>query len=345
MIVTNETGSAQLFSLREDVHKYDSFNMTMLTLLIPLDSETYNVSFTYISYTPVGASRTESMEMVGSNSTMRLSQLYDSLSTVADQLGKAYGKSEDINLHKFESRYADIANEAKIVSQLVKEHLGPYDKNILRSGAIIVDDAWACFVCTLVMSILISGAACAAVIACLPGFGSWICEQIVSYGLGGYPASYVCEEVFGCWTFGEIPYYYGNTVYDTYTYGTGYIQNANYILGNPDNNGAMMFAGASGDQAMIYVHPNYGSDEYVHGDVQVMARSYTGIYSVLYVYIWNEGTSSWVNVGPPKTINPSGSFSWYDFGYTNICFRNMVFVVYNSGSVSVVYLDAVRITP
>lgn len=345
VIVTNETGSAQLFSLREDVHKYDSFNMTMLTLLIPLDSETYNVSFTYISYTPVGASRTESMEMVGSNSTMRLSQLYDSLSTVADQLGKAYGKSEDINLHKFESRYADIANEAKIVSQLVKEHLGPYDKNILRSGAIIVDDAWACFVCTLVMSILISGAACAAVIACLPGFGSWICEQIVSYGLGGYRPSYVCEEVFGCWTFGEIPYYYGNTVYDTYTYGTGYIQNANYILGNPDNNGAMMFAGASGDQAMIYVHPNYGSDEYVHGDVQVMARSYTGIYSVLYVYIWNEGTSSWVNVGPPKTINPSGSFSWYDFGYTNICFRNMVFVVYNSGSVSVVYLDAVRITP
>lgn len=345
VVVTDVNGSLQFFSLREDVEKTDSYNMTLVTMLIPLDADTYNTSFTYLTYLPAGATTTETVESIETNSTVTLSQLYASLGTVAHKLGKDYGHSADESLHKFESRYTDIADETKILSQLVETHLSEYDKEILTSRAIIVDDVWWCIVCTIALDIVFTTLTCAAAIACLPGLGETICGWILSFDLGSYPASYVCEEFFDCWNAGAAPYFYGNTVYDTYTYGTGYIQNANYILGSSgDNNGAMMFAGGSGDQAMIYVNPNYAAGEYVHGNIQVLARSYTGIYSVVYVYVWNEATSQWVSVGT-RTINPSASYSWYDFGYTNICFRNMLFAVYNGGSASVAYLDAIRITP
>jgi hypothetical protein len=65
----------QFYSLSYNV-QHTEYNLTPYTTLIPLDSETYNSSFTVMNYAPAGKSELTSFEFVELNSTITLSQQY-----------------------------------------------------------------------------------------------------------------------------------------------------------------------------------------------------------------------------------------------------------------------------
>ena len=186
------TQSAQDYILREDVCVINDYNLSMVTVLEPLDAETYNSSSTGIVYVAYNETTPQTMEILSSNSTLTLSTLYSSLSTVIEQLGEGYGGSEDQTLHVFEARYSDIAEEANIVSQLVQENLTMYDKEILKSGGLLIDDAYECIFVAIVASAVFAGAGCF--------FAPPLCLEIVQeVALEGWEgAVLLCDQLFDC---------------------------------------------------------------------------------------------------------------------------------------------------
>jgi hypothetical protein len=336
---TDDKGSVQYFSLREDIEKENVFSMSIITILVPLDTDTYKIAFTSVSYVPTGASSVESVEFMESDSVIRLSQLYDSLGLVIKRLGDEYGDSADVSLHRFESRYYDIATEMAFMSQIVTKNLNEYNKNILNSSTILFDDIWWCMLCEIALNAAMTGS-CAAIVSCTGGVAFWVCLAILDNQLTDYiPFDFICEVYFDCMNWFSAKHINVQSVYNTYTYKTGYIQDANDIRGDADGRGAMLFAGGPGDQAMIYVTL---SEQYSHGYVEVRANSYTNMVSTLHVYAWNGGTNSWVLLST-LTILPIG-YMWRPIGYTNLCFNELLFAVHNSGnSPSLVYIDAVYI--
>jgi len=129
------------------------------------------------------------------------------LGKVIKKLGNEYGRSQDIDLNKFEDRYDDIAKEVKIVSHLVEDNLGAYNKVILKSGVILQDDWLQCIVCAAALYAAIGGS-CALVTACSWGFGIQICSWILAYGLSDYGVDYVCDLLYDCDSLSEPPYEY-----------------------------------------------------------------------------------------------------------------------------------------
>lgn len=120
------------------------------------------------------------------NSSVSLSQQYAILGKVAKKVGKIYEKSGDESLAQLAQSYYVMQEEAKYLSKLVEKQLQQYNKGILDSSAILMDDWLTCAVCTGVVGticwLLASGvaewAACHVVctIVCVAwGFGAWLC--------------------------------------------------------------------------------------------------------------------------------------------------------------------------
>ncbi|MEM2567989.1 MAG: rhodanese-like domain-containing protein, partial [Candidatus Bathyarchaeia archaeon] len=183
--IAAEEMSMQFYSLSYMV-QHEEYNLTLYTMLTPLDFETYNSSFTIMNYAPAGKSELVSLEFVEFNSSVTLSQQYAVLGKVAKEVGKVYEKSGDENLAQLAQSYYVMQEEAKYLSKLVEKQLQQYNKGILDSSAILMDDWLTCAVCTGVVGticwLLASGvaewAACHVVctIVCVAwGFGAWLC--------------------------------------------------------------------------------------------------------------------------------------------------------------------------
>lgn len=136
--ITAEDVSMQFYSLSYLVQHVE-YNLTVYTHLTPLNLETYNTSFTIISYAPAGKSEVTSFESVEFNSSVTLSQQYAVLGKVAKEVGKIYEKSGNETLAKLAEGYYTMEEEAKGLSKLVEKQLQEYDREILTCTAIIED--------------------------------------------------------------------------------------------------------------------------------------------------------------------------------------------------------------
>jgi hypothetical protein len=136
--ITAEDTSMEFYSLSYLV-QHAEYNLTLYTTLTPLNSETYNSSFTIMNYAPAGKSEVTSFEFIEFNSSVTLSQLYAVLGKVAKEIGKVYEKSEDESLMPLAQAYARMNEEAKHLSKVVEKQLTVYDLEILHNSAVLKD--------------------------------------------------------------------------------------------------------------------------------------------------------------------------------------------------------------
>jgi len=149
--IATEDTSIQFYSLNYVVQHVE-YNLTIATNLTPLNSETYNSSFTAVNYAPAGQSEILSLELVEFNSSVTLSQLYTSLDKVAKKIGQVYMMdglmNDDATLIQLAQNYYKMARETRGLSWLVKSQLPEYDMTILNSSAILMD-IWCDFDCVV----------------------------------------------------------------------------------------------------------------------------------------------------------------------------------------------------
>ena len=108
-----------------------------------------------MNYAPAGKSGLTSLEFVEFNSSVTLSQQY----TI---LGKVYEKSGDETLTQLAQGYQVMEKESKNLAKLVEKQLQQYNREILKSSAIIMDYGfWECLFASIVC-----GAAIGVVIGC-----------------------------------------------------------------------------------------------------------------------------------------------------------------------------------
>jgi len=142
--ITREDTSTQFYGLSYMV-QHAEYNLIIFTSLVPLNSETYNASFTFLNYapvTPVTKSGLVSLEFVEFNSSVTLSQQYAILGKVAKEIGKLYEKSGNATLTQLANGYYTMNEEAKYLSKLVEKQLQEYDRDILQSYAIVMDQEY-----------------------------------------------------------------------------------------------------------------------------------------------------------------------------------------------------------
>jgi hypothetical protein len=193
--ITAEDTYMQFYSLNYMV-QHAEYNLTLHTTLTPLDSETYNSSFTVMNYAPAGKSGLTSLEFVEFNSSVTLSQQYTILGKAAKEVGKVYEKSGDETLAQLAEGYYTMEKESKNLAKLVKKQLSEFDRRVLNSSAFLMDDFW----CDLFCHIACYAAYAAIVAACLAGgtvtYGTlWVaCYYLLTYGWDywGYFCDIVC---------------------------------------------------------------------------------------------------------------------------------------------------------
>ena len=79
------------------------------------------------------------MEFVQFNMSVTLSQQYNILADIAEEMAQIYKRSEDLNLMELYYEYTNMGEEVRYLSELVKEQLGEYDWQILESLAVLTD--------------------------------------------------------------------------------------------------------------------------------------------------------------------------------------------------------------
>ncbi|GAI72212.1 unnamed protein product, partial [marine sediment metagenome] len=136
--IASENGYWQYYQL-ECVIYHKNYNLTIYTYLEPLNSETYNSSFTSIKYIPLNGKAITSMEFVQFNMSVILSQQYDILAKVTEEMAKIYKNSDDQDIMELYYGYTNMGEGIKSLSELVKEQLGEYDWQILESYASLMD--------------------------------------------------------------------------------------------------------------------------------------------------------------------------------------------------------------
>ena len=119
--------------------QHKNYDLTTFTQLDPLNSETYNNSYTDIRYVPVNGNPITSMEFVQFNMPVLLSQQFDILADIAEEIAEIYKKSEDLDLMELYNGYTNMGEGIRSLSELVKEQLGEYDYQILESYAVLTD--------------------------------------------------------------------------------------------------------------------------------------------------------------------------------------------------------------
>ena len=79
------------------------------------------------------------MEIVHFNMSVLLSQQYDILADIAEEMAEIYKKSEDLDLIELYDGYTNMGEGIRSLSELVKEQLGEYDFQIIDSYAVLMD--------------------------------------------------------------------------------------------------------------------------------------------------------------------------------------------------------------
>ncbi len=188
----------QFYSLSYIV-QHEEYNLTLLSTLTPLDSETYNSSFTIMNYAPTCKSELTSLEIVEFNSCVTLSEQYAILSKVAKKVGKIYKKSGDETLVQLAEGYYTMKKEAKYLSKLVEKQLQEYDREILKSSAILTDSDCSIYASTLCSTII-------------TGLGAIACIWIASPCGIWYPVCYAACLVAWAAASGAFCTWLGNTL-------------------------------------------------------------------------------------------------------------------------------------
>jgi len=331
-IITGEGNSTHLFSLSDYV-QHEDYNLTVGTILYPLDSETYNRSLTTVEYVPSGEKGITTAERVDFNTSVTLSQLYASLSKVISKLGKTYERSEDTSLTVFAERYYTMADETKLLSILVKTQIPEYDENILNSTATIMDINW-CDVCSIVCGvvILIGAAVCYFIVSAACTFYLAYMSDIYKYG-----CPFLCAII--CSGQSNVPPFWMSSITFTGGYGSYAVDNPGNILGcSRDGNYAHLHACNYGDEAMIIGYMNADSQ----GHIYIYGYSGAGYYSDLYVYV-SPDNSNWYYVNSLR-ITANSPYS-IDVGTYSSNFRYIAICGYDSSCSVCLYLDAVSVIP
>jgi rhodanese-related sulfurtransferase len=151
--ITTQDSSIQFYRLSYYVQRME-YNLTLYTFLTPLNSEIYNASFTIMDYTPASNIGVTSLEFVKFNSSVTLSQLYANIGEISEKMAQTYKKSGDTTLTQLAKSYNNMENEARYLSKLVKIELPEYNKVILKSSAILMDDFWSCLACDIAIQAL-----------------------------------------------------------------------------------------------------------------------------------------------------------------------------------------------
>jgi len=195
--ITIEKSFIAFYTLNYLVQDID-YNLTLYTLLTPLNSENYDVSYTIMSYEPADKSEVLSMEFVEFNFSPKLSEMYTILGKVAKKIGNIYKKSKDDTLKQLAKGYFTMKEEAKRLSKLVKRQLPEYDKPINTCKAILRDDWFSCLMCNLVCeAILLGGLALACYLFAPLCFLALLIIDLEAFS-AGYGCTVVCEIIHWC---------------------------------------------------------------------------------------------------------------------------------------------------
>lgn len=214
--ITSENFYLQYYQLEYLIY-HKNYNLMIYTYLDPLNSETYNSSFTSIIYTPVNGKAITSMEFVHFNMSVILSQQYDILADVTKEMAKIYKESKDLDLMELHYGYTNMGEGIRSLSELVKERLGEYDYQIVESYAVLTDafvpnggggppppptsgcfggdPFWDCVLCQVICaasSVII----CAALIWWVPPAGAYCAYLLALYFSTG--STYITCKIFGC---------------------------------------------------------------------------------------------------------------------------------------------------
>jgi rhodanese-related sulfurtransferase len=345
--VVNGSEVRNYYSLAENVEKIDSFNMSITTMLTPLDNGTYSQALTYISFKPVDEGYLQTVETITTNSTLKLSDLYISLHNVVDKLAREYGKSDDQGLHKFEQRYSFIANEAKLISKIVSQNLTAYNKDILKSSTLLVDDWWACLLCQIAFNALLAGG-CGVIAACTYGLAAAICAYMGAIDWMGTGVDIICNDLLDCWGEPQPPHDWIGTYIESFTDpGYSYVDLPWNVVGDGPVWGysmAFMRTWQAGGVVHIFGQMTDNTGEYVHGDIQCYCATmdYNGAYVLLY---GSQDYVNWQYLSGQFIPNPQ--IGWNDFGYTTTCFKYIDIILWQPwGSYYTTFeVDCVVVTP
>ncbi len=222
-LITGQNSYAQMYTLGYYI-QCSKYNLSVSTTRTPSNSEAYNTSFTSVKFVPSDTTGVESLEFVSFNSTGTLSQEYGALSTVAEDIGRVYSRSEDKSLAPLAKGYSIVSEQIECLSNLVKTQIPGYDRAILESSAILLDDWLSCGICTgavwLICAMIAAGivgrAACGTICTTVcvemgPGaFLCWatcevVCNTVLQYmlmiGIGvacGAGGTWLCGQVGYC---------------------------------------------------------------------------------------------------------------------------------------------------
>ena len=216
--IISENFYLQYYQLEYFIY-HKNYNLTIHTHLDPLNSETYNRSFTYIKYTPVNDESIASMEFVKFNISVKLSQQYIILAEIAEEMAKIYKVSEDQNLKKLYFAYIEMEEGISSFSELVKEQLSEYDWQILESFAVLTDEivppngggtppsppepSSGCIpsIFDCILDTIICGVALGSILAC--AIMSWDNFWLCVWALGSIAPDVICACISTCCCLGN----------------------------------------------------------------------------------------------------------------------------------------------
>ena len=334
-IITAESNSTHLFGLYDNV-QHEDYNITVGTVIYPLDLETYNRSITKIDYIPVGTKEITTVEQVDFNASVTLSQLYKSLGKAIDKLGKTYEKSEDPRLTVFAERYYAMANETQLLSRMVRTQIPEYNNNILNNIAVIQDGFWCDWCPVICPSAILIGC----VIACYfsLGAGCSFCTSYVEYLSMGCEVA--CAVICGLEEEGPPQVSWASSIF--YTGGSG-----SYTVGNPggligphsDNEFVHLHACNPGDCAQVFVELN----EEATGYISIYGCSGVGYSSDMWVYV-SPDSENWYFLDY-QTITGTLPYSMYVGYVSSFPVKYIAINGFDAGNSVCLYLEAVSVFP
>jgi hypothetical protein len=183
--------SLQTYNLIYTVQR-SGYTLDVMTRLIPLDSQTYNSSFTLVRYTTAGQNETSSLEFVEFNMAVTLSQLYSVLSTVVELMSNLYGYygNNDERFMQLAIAYNTIKIELEELLTIVEGRLQEYNKPIIKSYASLSSNnkCLECFFYYWGICLLF-----------LVGFTLIMCGACL---IGCGPCCVICGLLLLCWRYG-----------------------------------------------------------------------------------------------------------------------------------------------
>lgn len=331
-LITKDDNVTHVYGLNDHVQN-EGYNVTVRTLLYPLNSTAYSRSVTTVEFVPSEEKGITSAERVDFVSPLTLSQLYASLDKVINKLGKDYSRSEDSQLKVFAQRYYTMADEAKMLSKLVETMLPQYNIEILDSTAAITD-LTLCDVCGVACGIgIIIG--CTIATYFTVGVAAIICLE---YGFDIYDSgcSTACYIVCNSQP-GTSPFFVFSVTGTEQDGGT--VDNAGNIAGASNNqNYAHIHCSDYPDSAKIFGYMNADA----HGHIYLYGYSGAGYYSDLYVYV-SPDNNNWYYVNSLR-ITTSSPYT-IDVGTYGNNFRYIAVCGYDGGFSVCLYIDAVSVVP